>query len=192
MSPKPSTLVILIVMFTLSLGACSSKSKSEAPAPVTSEATEKPRVPRFLFTEIHILAETKPETSCDESQRLLGEHQKPFEIELTTTKRLSTSQRLNRLSANLDIEMIGYDSARYGQSIIDPVLPAQFPFSLSLTRLQGSALQLNYLDQVITVRLSGAPVYSFSAKEVRGECVILHNVNVFTENGGFYELEGAN
>lgn len=188
---KLMTFAILVLTLGLSLISCSSKNKSKSAdsAQITSEPTEKPQTPRFLFTEIHILTETKPETSCSESQRLLGEHQKPFEIELTPSKRLSTSHKLNRLSANVDLEMIGYDSARYGQSVIDRSLPAQFPFALTLSRLQGSAVQLNYLDQIITVRLSGAPVYSFSAKEVRGECVIIHNVNVFTENGGFYEAE---
>ncbi len=179
----------IVVLFPLLvITSCSAKKNTTVVEPVSKPTIVQPR--RYFFAEFHILAETKTtNNTCQASDRISGDHLNPFSVSVSESKKLLTETPLKRFGLNIDLELIGFDSSKYQFSSIDGNIPESIPFQIQMRKLPGSIIELSYLNQVTQIKMNGAPVYTFTALETRGTCQLEHNVNIFTDQAGLFELQ---
>lgn len=186
--------------------ACSSKKKTVMPSSRVANQTvvsnqkfveqglesDKPGVPQNLtkyFSQLQILTETTPEGSCADDMKITTQSLEPFKAHLSSEKEIQMVQGADFkfFIVNAKLEVIGFDSAKYAFTAIDGKVPDQIPFGIKLRRTPGHVLEIQFLDQIVQMKLLTTPIYMFSAIERRGSCTVKHNVNVFTEQVGYYK-----
>jgi len=88
----------------------------------------------------------------------------------------------------VQLSSLGFDQTKYQVSLVNGKSVSPLPYSVSLQALPNNEVELRYLDQSVRLQLNTTPVYTFSAEETRGDCVLQHNINVFGESAGRYSL----
>jgi hypothetical protein len=188
----------LLVLFILALGGCSSKKPLppitppavvEAP-PTISVVTNVLEAPtKFYFSDLQMLTETAAEGICPEDQKISGQYIEDWKASLNDESEIEihTSKDFKFFNVNVTVEVMGFDAAKYSFSALDGVVPGKVPFKMRLRRTPGHVLELEFLDQIVPMKLLTTPIYTFSATEKRGSCTIKHNVNVFTEKVGYFK-----
>ncbi len=166
------------------VGTKGSADASTTPA-VAGNALGAPA--RFYFSELQILTETAPESGCTEEQKKRDDLHEEWKIWLDEAGSLAASEDFKYFGVNVTLESMGFDASKYYFSVLDGRMPKLNPFNIRLRRTPGQILELTFLDQVVPMKLLTTPIYTFSATEKRGDCVIKHNVNVFTEKVGYFK-----
>lgn len=154
-----------------------------------AENPEPPKPRKLFFADVHIVAEVKPEGSCADELRIAERVEEGFRVELNDEKQLvrkAGRKSVEYYALNVVFQKIGFDTARYQFSALDGVLPESAPHKMRMRRHPGNVLEIYYLDEVFKIQLNQSPVYSFTAKESRGKCTLIHALNVFAENNGYY------
>lgn len=163
------------------------ENKTEIPVEEKSaDAAAPAKEPRYFYTDLQIVTETTVEGKCPEEKRHTTGHEENSKIGLDNENRLKGEQPVRLFGANVTMQAIGFDLARYVFSSVDGSIPEKIPFGFKLARRPGGLLEMQFLNQTIQMRLINNPIYSFVAEEKRGDCTIKHNVNVFAEKAGFY------
>lgn len=188
--------VLIVFCSSFLVGACASKTSlngggpsPQALATNTVSAPKKEAATKFYFAEVQILSETSPEGDCPESFRMNENlHQEP-RVKLDELGELDSQDALDfkYFAAQVNLELMGFDSSKYSFSVIDGVVPKSIPFGLKLRRTPGQVLELKFLSEVLSMKLLSTPVYTLSAVEKRGPCTIKHNINIFAERVGYFK-----
>lgn len=162
----------------------------KAPAEVreTSESTGWKGSP--YFAHIQILSETVRGSGCSEEQKLVEDALGEFSGRLSDEGVLSVtgSDRVQSL-LNIELRSIGFDEGRYQSSFVNGKALGRIPYKIEFSVRPNNVVLMQYLDKSAELRLDNTPVYTFTAKELRGACEITHNVNLFAENSGRYKIE---
>ncbi len=177
------------------LSACSSRQPSKVEGPISEKKSEESdsvlnTQKRVYFAEIQIVTETSLQSACSSENKLTNQLNEPDKLSLNPSQKLVTDEGIHveKFAAHITLQAIGFDRSRYAFTVIDGKADTTPPFGLSVRQRPGSILELRFLDQVISMKPREAPVYTFSATELRGSCEILHQVNVFAEPAGYFAL----
>jgi hypothetical protein len=183
-------------LFLLVLTACSSKSqvnsaKSQIPDATVVVGNAPPA--KFYYADLQILTETSLEGECADEKKMNEDlHLDPLvSLNEKSELELAKAAQFKYFATNVNLDVIGFDSAKYSYSCLDGIVPKAIPFGFHVRRTPGQILELKFLDQTVEMKLLTTPNYSFSATEKRGDCVIKHNVNVFAEKVGYFRKAGA-
>jgi len=155
-----------------------------------SDRNSEPRPRKIYFADLQIVDETLTEGSCPDDQRITERRQEDFKTEFRADKKVfrkNGKKSVEYYALNLNLQKVGFDTARYSFTVLDGVVPEIAPHNMRVRRNIGNFIHIYYLDEVFKLQLKEAPVYSFTAVEKRGSCTIKHNVNIFAENQGYYE-----
>lgn len=167
-----------------------------------SSSEEEPVVestPELFFTRLQILSEVVEGEACDEGHQRIDEVDEPFVVELVESDASAELAFFEGLQAapresvlNVSIRSIGFDELRYRFSVVDEELPVDIAYDIGFDVRPNGLLNFAWAEESRQLRLDRTPIYSFSVEEQRGEeCVVVHNVNVFGEKTGYYEVSDS-
>jgi hypothetical protein len=142
---------------------------------------------KFYYTDLQIVSETKPIGECADEKKLTERVEQEPKVMLNDANELDGPGAFHHYVANVSMQVMGFDLSKYVFTALDGYVPKEVPFKIRLRRLPGLILELQILDQTVSMKLRDTPVYSFTANETRGECKIEHHINVFGEHTGFYK-----
>jgi hypothetical protein len=182
-------IITLFILFGIS--ACSTHSRRGGNYGDNGDPSYSQEIQKYYYADVQIVDETIPEGNCAESLKLSDQKDSPSTISLNDRNEIELHPSIKNLrlfGANVALQVMGFDQAHYSFSVIDQSVPIPLPFKFHLKRIPGNLLELQFLDQVVEMKLTATPIYTFSATEQRKDCKLIHHVNVFGEKPGYYPL----
>lgn len=171
-----------------------SLDNTKTPARMKRETQVVGNLSNPYFAGIQILSEVVQKEGCTDAQSLQNmiEEDPVAELSATNQIRLHTNSD-SKISSifNIQLRSLGFDHLRYKLSLVNGSSDTSLPYSISLQALPNGEVEFQYLDQSIRLELNRTPVYTLTAEEKRGDCILQHNVNIFGEKAGRYPVEGA-
>lgn len=159
------------------------REKTQATTPSLSEEEG------VFFAKIQILAQTEAQADCAEDFRRFEDVIEDFWVELLPNGELKKAKKgFSDAYFNVTVRAIGFDESRFRFSLINGEERREMPYQIKFLARPNKEIEIQYFDQSIRLNPEATPVYSFTASENRGPCVIDHTVNIYSEAVGRYSL----